>query len=304
MRIGAIDIGSNSTRLLVAETNGSEIREFERCSIVTRLGSGVDESGQLTEEAQERVFDVLHDYRAVVEKFECERLTGVMTSAVRDSQNGGAFNEKVRQFIPAARIIDGEEEARLTFLGATSERALDLPTAIIDIGGGSTEFVIGTGDEISFHTSLQTGVVRQTERHLSGIDPATSTAVTDLRTEVAETIREAIPVDVRSAVSLGIAVAGTATSAAAIDQQLDPYDPSKVHGYVLKRPTVVAILERLTPLTHDERKDVSGLHPDRALTIVAGVAILLEAMDALGLSEIEVSEHDILRGMVIEASRG
>jgi exopolyphosphatase/guanosine-5'-triphosphate,3'-diphosphate pyrophosphatase len=304
VRTAVVDIGTNSTRLLVADVeDGRVVAELERRSQVTRLGQGVDASGELAPEAMERVAGVLADYRRAIDAQGCERAVAVLTSAVRDAANGARFVARVRdEFGLDARVIDGDEEARLTFLGATSERPeASEPVLVIDIGGGSTEFVTGLpGGEVAFHVSTQAGVVRQTERHLT-TDPPDPGELQALSAEVTEIIAGAVPEDVRRGVSTAIAVAGTATSCAAIAQHLDPYDPERVHGFGLTVAGLGLMLAQLAQMTVGERRGVTGLHPDRAPTIVAGVAILIDALRAFGLERVEVSEHDILRGAALAA---
>jgi exopolyphosphatase / guanosine-5'-triphosphate,3'-diphosphate pyrophosphatase len=188
----------------------------------------------------------------------------------------------------------------LTFLGATSERNPDdsTPTLVIDIGGGSTEFVIGTGREMSFHVSNQAGVVRQTERFLHS-DPPSEAERDAVARDARDILAAGVPESWRRAVGHAIAVAGTATSLASIAQELEPYDPDKVEGFVLSVEECRQILDRLAALTLAERRQVRGLHPDRAPTIVAGVIILLETLALFGLDQVEISEHDILRGAAL-----
>jgi exopolyphosphatase/guanosine-5'-triphosphate,3'-diphosphate pyrophosphatase len=301
MRVGVVDIGTNSTRLLVAEVRDGSIRELERRSEVTRLGQGVDASGALAPEAQERVFGVLDSYREAIEAHGCEVTTAVLTSAVRDASNGAEFTAQVRErYGLDARTIDGDTEAQLTFLGATAERGAHDPggLVVIDIGGGSTEYVVGEDGEMTFHVSTQAGVVRQTERHLHS-DPPAHAELEALAAEVREIVGREVPADVRARVGHAVAVAGTATSCAAIDQELEPYDPAKVHGYRIQEGALELMLARLAEMTVEQRRSVPGLHPDRAPTIVAGVVILLEALRAFGLNEVEVSEHDILWGAAL-----
>jgi exopolyphosphatase/guanosine-5'-triphosphate,3'-diphosphate pyrophosphatase len=176
-----------------------------------------------------------------------------------------------------------------------------VPTVVIDIGGGSTEFIVGHGHDVTFHTSVQAGVVRHSERHIAS-DPPAPEEMEALAQDVRATIDAAVPQDVRASAQEAIAVAGTATSLAAIAQALEPYDPEKVHGYRLTLSECKALLDRLAALTEDERREVAGLHPDRAPTIVAGVIVLLEALRAFGLESVEVSEHDILRGAALRAA--
>jgi exopolyphosphatase/guanosine-5'-triphosphate,3'-diphosphate pyrophosphatase len=249
------------------------------------------------------VHKTLAEYRCALDEHGVERTVAVLTSAVRDAENGAELTDAVRErYGLDARTISGDEEAQLMFAGATSERSDPDGTAVlvIDIGGGSTEFVAGSGREVSFHVSTQAGVVRQTERHLHA-DPPDAGELRALREEVAAIVRDGVPDEVRRAAAAGIAVAGTATSCAAMAQDLEPYDPDRVHGYLLDRATTEGLLERLRAMSVAERRHVRGLHPDRAPTIVAGVAILLEAMSAFRLAAVEVSEHDILRGAALAA---
>jgi exopolyphosphatase / guanosine-5'-triphosphate,3'-diphosphate pyrophosphatase len=299
MPVAVVDIGSNSTRLLIAEVDPSTgaVEELLRRSEVTRLGDGVDSGGSLSEEAMTRVFHTLADYRSAIDSHHCEANLAVLTSAVRDASNGRIFAARVRdEYGLDARILTGSEEAQLTFLGAMSGRPAPTdPTVVIDIGGGSTEFIVGVGHTAGFHASLPVGVVRMSERHIRS-DPPKPEELQSLARDVRSTILEGLPPEERAPVKQAIAVAGTATSAAAIAQELDPYDPSRVHGYVLDLSTVELLLARLADMTEEQRRSVVGLDPNRAPTIVAGMIILEEALRAFELEEAEVSEHDILFG--------
>jgi exopolyphosphatase / guanosine-5'-triphosphate,3'-diphosphate pyrophosphatase len=306
MRVAVLDLGTNTTRVLVAEVDDGHVHELERRTKVTGLGVGVDSTGRLSDEAIERVTTTLEDYRAVIDELKPERAVALATSATRDAENGDDFRQMLHdRFGFDAQIIPGEEEARLTFLGATAARPTgEGPLVVIDIGGGSTEYVVGTaGSNPTFRVSTQAGSVRQTERHLKEDPPSEEDLVT-LRVAVRSTIQHAIPDDVRQDVKAGIAVAGTPTSLAGIDQQLDPYDPEKVHGYRLLIEACDRMLGELAAIPVDERRQVVGLHPDRAPTIVAGAAILLESMRVFGLASIEVSEADILHGAALDAASG
>jgi exopolyphosphatase / guanosine-5'-triphosphate,3'-diphosphate pyrophosphatase len=277
--------------------------ELERRTTVTRLGEGVDATNRLSDDAIARVFEALGAYREVIDRLQAEETVAVATSAVRDAVNGEQFRAALRErFGIDARTISGDEEARLTFLGATAgRRADDAHTLVIDIGGGSTEYVTGRpGDDPAFHVSTRMGSVRQTERHLRH-DPPRGEELQQLAEEARAIVTAEVPADTRARVGEGIAVAGTATSLAAIDMELDPYDPERVHGYVLSLAAAERILAMLAALTVAERRRVTGLHPDRAPTIVAGVAILAESMRAFDLNQIEVSEADILHGGALMA---
>jgi exopolyphosphatase/guanosine-5'-triphosphate,3'-diphosphate pyrophosphatase len=302
MRVAAIDIGSNSTRLLVADINGGEVVEIERRSVVTRLGDRVDSDGVLSEAGCERVYAVLADYKTQFESFGAERVRGVATSAVRDSANGIEFAQGAHDRLGITiDVIGGDKEAQLTFAGASTGGGFDAPgrALVVDIGGGSTEFIVGDRDSLEFHTSTAIGAVRQSERHLHA-DPPTAGQITALLGEVGERIRDAVPEEFRGGLERGIAVAGTPTVLASVDQALEVFDPWKVHGYTLTRAACGHLLERLASLPLDERRNVVGLHPDRAPTIVAGAAILTATLDAFGLASVNVSEHDILYGLARE----
>lgn len=302
-RVAVIDMGSNSTRLLIAEVSAGTVHELARETRITRLAQGVDSTGYLAEEAVDRVLAALADYREAIDGLGATQVTAVATSAVRDADNGADFLATLRdRFGFEAKILSGDEEARLTFLGATAARPADgQPVLVLDIGGGSTEFVVGAaGQTPEFHVSTQAGAVRQTERHVTA-DPPPREDLHALAEEVSEVIAAAVPGELRGSTGSGIAVAGTATSVAAIDQELDPYDPERVHGYELQLAASERVLAMLAALPEDERREVKGLHPDRAPTIVAGVVILIEAMRAFGLETMETSEADILHGAALSS---
>jgi exopolyphosphatase/guanosine-5'-triphosphate,3'-diphosphate pyrophosphatase len=303
MRIAVIDMGTNSTRLLVADVDGT-VSEVERRTTVTGLGRGVDTSHQLSVEAVEAVCDAVGSFIDAYKELEPERVVAVATSALRDAENSGAFLAELRErFALDARIIEGGEEARFTYLGAVAGRQAADGTLVVDIGGGSTELILGSGTELRHVTSLQAGVVRHTERHLSS-DPPTASELEELADDVRGLIDAEIPPEALSEVSEGIAVAGTPTSLAAIEQGLDPYDPERVEGYVLRMSSVQRMCSMLSSKPLAERREIAGLHPDRAPTIVAGTVILIQVMRAFGLDEIEVSEHDLLWGAALDAAHG
>jgi exopolyphosphatase/guanosine-5'-triphosphate,3'-diphosphate pyrophosphatase len=296
-----IDVGTNSTRLLVADVEDGKVSPLERRSTVTRLGRGVDLSGRLASEAIEDVCNAISGYVGILEELGAETVDAIATSAVRDADNGSAFIAELRErFALSARVLDGEEEARLTYLGATSESPPSGPTLVVDIGGGSTELIVGTGAEISFHDSLQAGVVRHSERCISS-DPPTAGELEALATDVRGLIESSVGSGGEA--SHGIAVAGTPTSLAAVEMELEPYNPTRVHGHTLALPSIQRMLSSLASVPLSERVEIPGLHPDRAPTIVAGVVILVEVMRAFGLEEITVSEHDILYGTALSATR-
>jgi exopolyphosphatase / guanosine-5'-triphosphate,3'-diphosphate pyrophosphatase len=299
VRVGVVDIGSNSTRLLVADADAArgKVAELQRESVVTRLGEGVDAGGRLRDDAQERVLAVLERYAEAIAAHGCERTTALMTSAVRDAANGHAFAAAVRERGGLeGRTLRGDEEAELTFAGATvarpeGERAALL---VIDIGGGSTELVLGDG----FHVSTQVGVVRHGERHVRS-DPPRPEELERLGADARATIEAAVPAAERAGVRAAVAVAGTATSCGAIDLALEPYEASRVEGHVLPRARLVELRDRLAALPLAERRRVPGLHPDRAPTIVPGIVILLEVLATFGLDTVQVSDRDLLWGAAL-----
>jgi exopolyphosphatase / guanosine-5'-triphosphate,3'-diphosphate pyrophosphatase len=304
MRVAVVDIGTNTTRLLVADVDGRTVREVERRGAITRLGEGMDSGHRLLDGAMKRVFAVVGEYRRAIDELGAGRAVAVATSAVRDAGNGEQFAQAlVERFGLEARVITGDEEARLSFTGATFEReAGGDPLLVLDIGGGSTEFVVGRpGEDPSFHVSTQAGSVRQTERHLHS-DPATGDELKALRSDIRAIVEASVPADVRVDVSDGVAVAGTPTSAAAIEMRLDPYDSSRVHGHRLSLASCEQIERMLAELPEAKRREVTGLHPERSPTIVAGMVILVEAMRAFALESIQVGEHDILYGAALEAA--
>jgi exopolyphosphatase / guanosine-5'-triphosphate,3'-diphosphate pyrophosphatase len=285
--VAVVDIGTNTTRLLVAERKDGNVVELERRTIITRLGQGVDATGRLADDAMDRVAAAIASYREVIDRLSADTVVAIATSATRDAENGPAFRDYLRQnYDIDARTISGDEEARLTFLGATTGRNDDRETVVIDIGGGSTEYVVGrAAHDPSFHTSTQMGSVRHTERFLHS-DPPKREELQAL----AEDVRRIVP-----AVSAdhAIAVAGTATSLAAID------GAEEVHGYRLSLASCERIGAMLAALPVEERRNVKGLHPDRAPTIVAGAVILTESIHALGVDRVEVSDRDLLHGAAL-----
>jgi exopolyphosphatase / guanosine-5'-triphosphate,3'-diphosphate pyrophosphatase len=302
VRVAVIDIGSNSTRFLLSDVREGTATHLERRTTVTNMGRGVDHTNMICSEAIEDVCGAIADYKARYEEMGADRVVAIATSAVRDADNGAAFIAELRErFALDARTLTGEEEANLTYIGATAHRPEAERTLVFDVGGGSTELVVGSGDQIGFHTSLQAGTIRQSERHLSS-DPPGPRQLEDLASDVRHLVDGAIADHSEARATRAIAVAGTPTSLAAIDQSLEPYDSSRVHGYRLRMPRIQRMLSRLSSLPLAERLRVPGLHPGRAPTIVAGTVICVQVMRAFGLDEIEVSELDILHGSALSAA--
>src|ERR671924_1399507 len=286
-RLAIVDIGTNSTRLLVAEVTDGSVAELDRRSAVTRMGRGVDTSGKLSAEAIEDVCATVAEYIDAYRALAADRVVAIATSAVRDAENSAAFMAELRErFALDARILNGTEEAWLTYLGACADRPSIDNALVIDIGGGSTELVIGSDDEVAFHASLQAGTVRHTERHLLD-DPPSTEQLETLSADVRSLLDAELSGEAIAHASKGIAVAGTPTSLAAIDQELDPYNPELVHGYRLSLESIQRMLSMLAARPLEERLQGTGLHPGRAPTIVAGGVILIQGMRAFGLTEIE-----------------
>jgi exopolyphosphatase / guanosine-5'-triphosphate,3'-diphosphate pyrophosphatase len=302
LRVAVVDMGTNSTRLLVADVDGRNVREVERRSTVTRLGRGVDLSGSLSTDAIDEVAGVVGEYIEIYEALGAERVTAIATSAVRDAANADAFIAELRErFALGSRILSGDEEAQLTYQGSCCEGGSSNGTLVIDIGGGSTEVIAGSEPGVISSSSLQCGTVRHTERYLRS-DPPGASELEDLATDVSGLIDAELPFDERPEANHGIGVAGTPTSLAAIDLELVPYDPEAVQGHRLGLGSIQRMCSELSSMPLAARRRVPGLHPDRAPTIVAGVVILIQLMRAFDLAEIEVSEHDILYGAAIEAA--
>ena len=294
-RVAAVDLGTNSTRLLVADVEEGRLTEVVRRLRITRLGEGVDESRLLLEAPMARVRAALGEYQRELEALGATRTLLVATSAVRDALNGAAFLELLeRDLGGVARLLGGDDEALLTFRGVTAGRELPGETLIVDVGGGSTELVVGGPGGVSLHTSLDVGCVRMTERFLASDPPAPS----ELEACAAH-VRSLLPgLEIRAA----IGVAGTVTTLAALDLGLAEYDPERIHGHVLTPRAVERELELLASLPLARRRELPGLEPARAPVIVAGVVIVHEVLARYGLRGLEASERDILHGAALAAA--
>lgn len=299
MRVAAIDVGTNSTRLLVADDGPGGFRALDRRMIVTRLGERVDERRVLSPEALQRTLATIADYAATCGEYGVERLRVTGTSAVRDARNKDEFFDGVRRLTGSdPELLSGDQEARTTFAGVLSDLPRSGPILVVDIGGGSTELIFGDKQPEQL-VSLDIGCVRMLEKHLRS-DPPAEDELEALRAEVMEVLGESQrDLDVPRGTTL-VGVAGTVTQLAALKAGLPVYDPDVVHHMALSHGDVRRLARRLESLPYDKRKRVKGLHPGRVDVIVAGAEILLCVMETFDAPEIVVSEKDILDGLVLE----
>jgi exopolyphosphatase / guanosine-5'-triphosphate,3'-diphosphate pyrophosphatase len=309
-RLGAVDIGTNSTRLMVADVDGHDapLHTVDRRMRITRLGQGVDATRRFAPEAIERTVAVLREYRGALEHHDVTRVRAVATSAARDATNRDDFFVPARDALGGVELelVSGDEEARLSFLGATTGLDEPSPYLVVDIGGGSTEFIVGTtGPEGSL--SVDIGCVRLTEHYLHG-DPPTaeelSQAVSVVRDHLADVARE-LP-GVRDAHTL-VGLAGTITTVAAIEMGLPEYDAEKIHHFRLTKAAAEDVFRTLATESVAQRRHNPGLDPARADVIVGGTIVLVSILRAFGFDEMLVSEADILDGLIrsqLDGARG
>ncbi|WP_330296724.1 Ppx/GppA phosphatase family protein [Streptomyces sp. NBC_00503] len=307
-RVAAVDCGTNSIRLLVADLDPEtgEFAELDRRMTVVRLGQGVDKTGRLAPEALERTFAACREYAAVIKELGAERVRFVATSASRDAENRDEFVRGVLDILGVEpEVISGDQEAEFSFTGATKELKgtdhLEKPFLVVDIGGGSTEFVVGE-EHVRAARSVDVGCVRMTERHLVAADgtvtdPPTGAQVAAIRADIEAALdlaAESVPLaEARTLVGL----AGSVTTVAAIALGLAEYDSSAIHHSRIPYETVREVSERMLSLTHAERAAIPVMHPGRVDVIGAGALVLLAIMERVGATEVVVSEHDILDGI-------
>ncbi|MGC5364555.1 exopolyphosphatase [Streptomyces sp. DT24] len=306
-RVAAIDCGTNSIRLLVADADPAtgELTDLDRRMHIVRLGQGVDRTGRLAPEALERTFAACREYAGVIKEHRAERIRFVATSASRDAENRDEFVRGVVDILGVEpEVISGDQEAEFSFIGATKELTgrddLAKPYLVVDIGGGSTEFVVGD-DRVTAARSVDIGCVRMTERHLvhegTVSDPPTLGQVTAIRADVEAALdlaEETVPL---TGTATLVGLAGTVTTVAAIALDLAEYDPAAIHHSRVTFEQVQDITGRLLTSTHAERTAIPAMHPGRVDVITSGALILLEVMKRTGAREVVVSEHDILDGI-------
>jgi exopolyphosphatase/guanosine-5'-triphosphate,3'-diphosphate pyrophosphatase len=289
--VAAIDCGTNSIRLLIT----ADGHDLERRMRIVRLGAGVDRTGRLDPAAIERTRAALAEYRGLIEAHGVRHVRMVATSATRDAANAADFHDMVRATLgQPAEVVTGTEEAALSFGGAVSGLDGDGPYLVVDIGGGSTEFVRG-GRAVDSSISMDIGCVRMTERHLPA-DPPTAAQLDAAVRDIDDAVRRALA-HVGTAPATLVGVAGTVTTLAGIALGLDRYEPARIHHSVLPAATVEQLADRLSTLDHEARAAIPVMHPGRVDVIIAGALILREIMRQTGFDEIVVSEHDILDGI-------
>ncbi len=303
-RVAAIDCGTNSIRLLVADLDPEtgEITDLDRRMIINRLGQGVDRTGRLHPDALARTFAACREYREIITGFGVgpERTRFVATSASRDAENSDEYVKGVRDILGVEpEVVSGEEEAHLSFVGATKELTggqFPAPYLVFDLGGGSTEFVLG-GEDVQAARSVDIGCVRLTERHFGGAELPTEEQIAEARAHVRAELDKAEEVVPLTGAATLVGLAGTVTTVSAIAQDLPGYESARIHHSRLSRERVAEIARELLSATHAERAAIPSMHPGRVDVIAAGALELLEIMDRTGAAELVVSEHDILDGI-------
>ncbi|WP_369235746.1 exopolyphosphatase [Streptomyces sp. R21] len=306
-RVAAIDCGTNSIRLLVADADPEtgELVDLDRRMTIVRLGQGVDRTGRLAPEALERTFAACREYAAIIKEHGAERLRFVATSASRDAENRDEFVRGVLDILGVEpEVISGDQEAEFSFTGATRELMgrddLAKPYLVVDIGGGSTEFVVGDG-HVRGARSVDIGCVRMTERHLvhdgAVTDPPTPAQIDAMRADIEAALDLAEQVVPLHEAHTLVGLAGSVTTVSAIAQELPEYDPTAIHHSRISHDRVREITDWLLASTHAERTAIPSMHPGRVDVIAAGALVLLSIMERIGASEVVVSEHDILDGI-------
>ncbi|MBM9504980.1 Ppx/GppA phosphatase family protein [Actinacidiphila acididurans] len=313
-RVAAVDCGTNSIRLLVADIDPStgELKDLDRRMRIVRLGQGVDRTGRLAPEALERTFAACREYAAVIREHgvPAERISFVATSASRDAENREDFVRGVRDILGVEpEVITGDQEAAFSFTGATRElgpeHGLEPPYLVVDIGGGSTEFVLGT-EQVRAARSVDVGCVRMTERHLvhDGVlaDPPPDDRIAAMTADIDAALDEAArTVPLEQARTL-VGLAGSVTTVAALALELPAYDSSVIHHSRVSLAKVREITARLLAATRAERAAQPVIHEGRVDVIAAGALVLLRIMERTGAQEVVVSEHDILDGIGFHAA--
>lgn len=305
-RVAAIDCGTNSIRLLIADVDPgrSQLSDLRRDMRIVRLGEGVDRTGRLSSAALDRTMAALGEYAEQIRRLAPEAIRMVATSATRDAENSQEFTNRVKEVLGVApEVVTGDEEARLSFTGATAELTADLvgPCLVTDIGGGSTELVLGDAAGVRAARSVDIGCVRMTERHLHG-DPPSSAQIAAAIADIDAALEDAAGSVFQGAVTVGgactlVGLAGSVTTIAGIALGLAEYDSRRIHHSRVSAAAVHEIAVRLLGMTRAQRAAIGVMHPGRADVIGGGALILDRIMTRFGFREVLVSEHDILDGI-------
>ena len=303
MKIGAIDIGTNSMRLLVAEYIDGKLYNREKFVNTTRIGQGVDSEGYISEEAIERNIKALKEFSDIANEKGCEYIYCIGTSALRDSKNGNEFiNLAKAETNVEVDIISGEEESNLGFIGVLQGLDDTNNILVLDIGGGSTEFILGDESGIKYAKSENIGALRMTEKFLS-TDPICENEFEDMSNFIEETISDTINILKEKNIRQIVGIGGTITSVSAINQELETYSMEKIHGSKVNEKELDNILQNLKKMTLNDKKNIKGLQPKRADIITAGVRILNIIMKKLEKENIIVSEYDNLEGLICQKTK-
>ena len=302
-RVAAIDCGTNSIRLLIADISDGNFREIIREMEIVRLGQGVDATGQFDPEAVERTLSATRKYADLIRSKGVEKIRFCATSATRDASNREIFIDGVKEILGIEpEVIPGSEEAALSFIGATKElKHAEAPYLVVDIGGGSTEFVLGS-DEVKYAKSVNIGCVRMAERHLK-VSPPKPLDVQNAIADIDKAIFEASHIVPLTEAKTLIAVAGTATTVAAAALNLDQYDRYAIHLSRIPTERVLEVAQRFSLMKRDELAALPYMHPGRVDVITAGAIVLSRVMVATGANEFVASESDILDGMAWSLSQ-
>lgn len=296
MKIGAIDIGTNSMRLLTTDLVDNRLIDRKKYVNTTRIGQGVDENGFITDEAMDRNIAALKEYHDKCEEYGCEKIYCMGTSALRDSKNRDEFIKRAKDEAGIdVNVVEGEIEARLGFSGVTNGIEKEGDILVIDIGGGSTEFIFGNRDGIKRNISINIGALRLTEKFLS--KGYTDKAFSDMKEFIYEEIKEIVEYLREKEIECICGIGGTITSLSAVNQNLEVYSMDKVHGSKITREEVESMMNRFVECSDEDRKHINGLQAKRADIISAGTEILICIMDSLSKKEVVVSEYDNLEGM-------
>ena len=305
MKIGTIDIGTNSMRLLIADYKNNKIENRKKYINITRIGQGVDDKGYITEEALERNLNALKEFADKCIEEKCEKVYCMGTSALRDSKNGQDFVDRAKELTNIdVKIICGSEESNLGFMGVLEGAGGDKSNYILvlDIGGGSTEFIVGNEDGIKFCKSENVGALRMTEKFIT-TDPISDEEFSKMSGFIEKTISSTLDKIKGMHVSKLVGIGGAITSLSAMNQQLEVYSMEKVHNSVVTKKDLEKILQNLKKMTLSDKKTIKGLQPKRADIITAGVKILHIVMEKLEIEKIMISEYDNLEGLICQNSK-